>query len=65
MQLYLDPLQGLTDWIFRESFAQHIGAFDKTFTPFVRVQCGEFYGLGLCNYSEKRCPLITIFSIVA
>ena len=49
MQIYLAPLQGLTDWIFRESFTQHIGQFDKTFTPFVRVQGGEFYRPSQCN----------------
>jgi tRNA-dihydrouridine synthase len=48
-KLYLAPLQGLTDWIFRESFCQHIGQFDKTFTPFVRVQSGEFYRPSQCN----------------
>ena len=49
MQLYLAPLQGLTDWIFRESYTEHIGAFDKTFTPFVRMQNGEFYRPSQCN----------------
>jgi tRNA-dihydrouridine synthase B len=49
MQLYLAPLQGLTDWIFRESYCQHIGQFDKTFTPFVRVQNGDFYRPSQCN----------------
>ncbi|MEI6753839.1 MAG: tRNA-dihydrouridine synthase family protein [Paludibacter sp.] len=49
IQIYLAPLQGLTDWIFRESFSQHIGQFDKTFTPFVRVQGGEFYRPSQCN----------------
>ncbi len=49
MQLYLAPLQGLTDWIFRESYAEHIGKFDKTFTPFVRMQGGEFYRPSQCN----------------
>ena len=49
MQIYLAPLQGLTDWIFRESFSQHIGRFDKTFTPFVRVQGGDFYRPSQCN----------------
>ncbi len=49
MQFYLAPLQGLTDWIFRESFSQHIGPFDKTFTPFIRVQGGEFYRPSQCN----------------
>lgn len=49
MEIYLAPLQGLTDWIFRESFTQHIGNFDKTFTPFVRVQNGDFYRPSQCN----------------
>lgn len=49
MEIYLAPLQGLTDWIFRESFSQHIGKFDKTFTPFVRVQNGDFYRPSQCN----------------
>ena len=49
MQIYLAPLQGLTDWIFRESYTEHIGRFDKTFTPFVRVQQGNFYRPSQCN----------------
>lgn len=49
MQLYLAPLQGLTDWIFRESYAEHIGQFDKTFTPFVRMLGAEFYRPSQCN----------------
>ncbi|MDP4240733.1 MAG: tRNA-dihydrouridine synthase family protein [Bacteroidota bacterium] len=49
MEVYLAPLQGLTDWIFRESFYEHIGRFDKTFAPFIRVQNGEFYHPSQCN----------------
>jgi len=49
MQVYLAPLQGLTDWIFRESFYQHIGQFDKTFAPFIRVQNSDFYHPSQCN----------------
>ncbi|GAT64339.1 tRNA dihydrouridine synthase [Paludibacter jiangxiensis] len=49
MKIYLAPLQGLTDWMFRESFSKHVGLFDKTFTPFVRVQNGEFYRPNQCN----------------
>jgi len=49
MQIYLAPLQGLTDWIFREAFTEHIGSFDKTFTPFVRMQNGDFYRPSQCN----------------
>jgi len=49
MQLYLAPLQGLTDWIFRESYSRHIGQFDKTFAPFIRVQNNDFYHPSQCN----------------
>jgi tRNA-dihydrouridine synthase len=49
MRIYLAPLQGLTDWMFREAFSKHIGLFDKTFTPFVRIQNGEFYRPNQCN----------------
>jgi tRNA-dihydrouridine synthase len=57
MKIYLAPLQGLTDWIFREAFSKHIGLFDKTFTPFVRVQNGEFYRPNQCNdlLPEHNC----------
>lgn len=49
MKIYLAPLQGLTDWIFRESYAANIGSFDKTFSPFIRVQNGVFYRPAQCN----------------
>ena len=49
MKIYLAPLQGLTDWIFREAFYEHIGQFDKSFAPFIRVQNGEFYHPSQCN----------------
>jgi len=43
MEVYLAPMQGLTDWIFRESYYEHIGKFDKAFAPFIRVQNDDFY----------------------
>lgn len=49
MKIYLAPLQGLTDRIFRAAYTQHIGKFDKTFSPFIRVQGGEFYRPSQCN----------------
>ncbi len=57
MKIYLAPLHGLTDWMFREAFSKHIGLFDKTFTPFVRVQNGEFYRPNQCNdlLPEHNC----------
>jgi len=38
MLVYLAPLQGITDWIFREAFTKHIAQFDKYFSPFIRVE---------------------------
>ena len=49
MEVYLAPMQGLTDWIFRESYYEHIGKFDKAFAPFIRVQNGNFYHPSQCN----------------
>ena len=49
MKLYLAPLQGLTDRIFRTAYTQHIGGFDKSFSPFIRMQGGEFYRPSQCN----------------
>ena len=49
MKIYLAPLQGLTDRIFRAAYTQHIGVFDKTFSPFIRVQGDEFYRPSQCN----------------
>jgi tRNA-dihydrouridine synthase len=49
MEIYLAPLQGLTDWIFRESYHKHIGSFDKCFSPFVRVQNSDFVRHSQCR----------------
>lgn len=49
MQLYLAPLQGITDWIFREAFFEHIAQFDKTFSPFIRIEHGEYNRKSQCN----------------
>ncbi|MCF8336626.1 MAG: tRNA-dihydrouridine synthase family protein [Bacteroidales bacterium] len=34
VHLYMAPLEGLTDRIFRKTFTQFFGGFDKMFTPF-------------------------------
>lgn len=41
MKIYLAPLQGITDWVFRHAFTKHIGSFDKFFSPFIRVEKGN------------------------
>lgn len=49
MEVYLAPMQGLTDWIFREAYYEHIGKFDKSVTPFIRVQNNDFYHPSQCK----------------
>lgn len=43
MKLYLAPIQGFTDWIFREAYSKIFGNIDKYFSPYIRIQEGEFY----------------------
>ncbi|MDA3906622.1 MAG: tRNA-dihydrouridine synthase family protein [Bacteroidales bacterium] len=35
MQLYLAPLQGYTEFLFRNAYARHFGGIDKTIAPFL------------------------------
>ena len=62
IELYLAPLQGLTDWIFREAFCRHIGGIDKTFTPFIRIHNGEYYRPVQCKdifaeHNQHQTPI--------
>ena len=33
--LYMAPLKGFTDWMFRKAFAEHFGGFDLAVAPFI------------------------------
>ena len=39
--IYLAPLQGFTDAVFRYAFQKHFGGVSCYFTPFFRVEDGE------------------------
>ena len=39
--IYLAPLQGFTDAVFRYAFQKHFGGVKKFFTPFFRLEDGE------------------------
>lgn len=41
-ELHFAPLQGYTDHIFRNAFAEHFGGIDVYYTPFIRVERGGF-----------------------
>ncbi len=40
MQIYLAPIQGFTDYVFRNAHQAIYGGVDKYFTPFIRVEGG-------------------------
>ncbi len=39
--VYLAPLRGVTDWIFRTAFERHFGRFDSMVTPFITTLKGK------------------------
>ncbi len=40
MDIYLAPLQGFTDFVYRNAYVECFGGVDKFFTPFLRVEDG-------------------------
>lgn len=41
-ELHFAPLQGYTDAVFRNAFAEYFGGADVYYTPFIRVERGDF-----------------------
>ena len=41
MEIYFAPLQGFTDFVFRNSHAKYFSGVNKYFTPFLRVEDGD------------------------
>lgn len=39
--IHLAPIQGVTDYIFRNTFEKHFSGIDLYYTPFLRIQNGE------------------------
>lgn len=39
-EIHLAPLQGYTDWIYRNNFARFFGGADAYYTPFIRLESG-------------------------
>lgn len=42
-EIHFAPLQGYTDWIYRNTFAAHFCGADAYYTPFVRVEKGDVF----------------------
>ena len=49
MKISLAPLQGYTDWVFRQAYKKHIGGIDQFYTPFLVMQ-----NSGVLKSSHKR-----------
>ena len=41
MDVYFAPLQGFTDFVYRNAYAECFGGVERFFTPFLRVEDGE------------------------
>jgi len=51
MEIYFAPLQGFTDFVFRNSHAKYFKGVNRYFTPFLRVENGEIRKKG-CKRKE-------------
>ncbi len=40
-EIHLAPLQGFTDYIFRNAFEKYFGGVDAYYTPFIRLENGK------------------------
>ncbi len=49
MKISLAPLQGYTDWVFRQAYKKHIGGIDQFYTPFLVMQ-----NSGVLKTSHRR-----------
>lgn len=71
--VYFAPLQGYTDAIYRSMFAKHFGGVQEFYTPFLRIEQGDFRNrevvdldpenehnvqLGLCEPKVKLVPQV-------
>lgn len=42
IEIHLAPLQGLTDTVYRRLFSDYYGGVDYCYTPFIRIERGDF-----------------------
>ncbi|MEE3447860.1 MAG: tRNA-dihydrouridine synthase family protein [Bacteroidales bacterium] len=56
MEIYFAPLQGFTDFVFRNSHAKYFKGVNKYFTPFLRVENGEIRKKDIKDLSLSTVP---------
>ena len=64
MEIHFAPLQGYTDSIFRKLHAEIFGGVDKYYTPFIRVERGDFRKKDMRELPDET-ELCTIPQIIA
>lgn len=64
MEIHFAPLQGYTDSIFRKLHADFFGGVDKYYTPFIRVERGDFRKKDIRELPDET-ELCTIPQIIA
>ena len=65
MEIYFAPLQGFTDFVFRNSHAKYFSGVDKYFTPFLRVEKGEVRKKDRTDLISSKNKEIIIPQIIA
>ena len=62
MKLYLAPIKGITDYIYRDAFAHHLGGFDVAVTPFISSVMGRKIKASLVRdilpANNRNCSII-------
>ena len=64
MEIHFAPLQGYTDSIFRKLHTEFFGGVDKYYTPFIRVERGDFRKKDIRELPDET-ELCTIPQIIA
>lgn len=54
LRVHFAPLQGYTDWVYREAHARIFGGIDTYYTPFVRLEKGGFRNKDLKDIAPER-----------
>lgn len=65
--IYFAPLQGFTDYVYRDAHARYFGGVEEYFTPFVRLDGGEVRNKDIFDLAKSRRggASITVPQIIA
>ena len=64
-EIYFAPLQGFTDYVYRNLYAETFDGVEKFFTPFLRVEGGEVRRKDVVDLDNTAAHSITVPQIIA